>query len=47
MKLSKVDERFKTFILKKSIKCESQQEKKKKIYRIIRKKKLIMFINIL
>ena len=47
MKLSKINECFETFILKKLIKCESQREKKKKIYQIIKKKELIMFINIL
>ena len=30
MKLSKIDERFDIFILKKSTKCESQREKKKR-----------------
>ncbi len=47
IKLSKIDERFEIFILEKSIKCESQREKKEKIYQIIKKKELIMFINIL
>ena len=44
MKLSKINKRFKIFTL---IKCESQREKKEKIYRIIRERKSIMFINIL
>ena len=47
VKLSRVDERFETFILKRSAKCGSQREKKKKIYRMVRKKESIMFMNIL
>ncbi len=38
IKLSKINKRFKTFTLEKSIKCESQRKKREKIYRIIKKK---------
>jgi len=47
MKLGKIDEHFETFILERSIKCESQREKKEKIYRMVRKKESIMFMSIL